>query len=51
MRPDSRTPAKLAQAISTIATSDSGRINRCNGGNAVVSAATPLVTLTATVST
>ena len=51
MRPDSRTPARLAQAISTMANSDSGRTNRCRGSNAVVSAATPLVTLTATVST
>ncbi len=37
--------------ISPIATSDSGRTSRCSGGNAVVRAATPLVTLTATVST
>jgi hypothetical protein len=51
MRPDSRTPARLAQAINAIAASDNGRMNRCSGGNAVVSAATPLVTLTATVST
>ncbi len=37
--------------MSPIAASDSGRTNRCSDGSAVVRAATPLVTLTATVST
>ena len=34
-----------------IAASDSGSTSGCSGGRAVVRAATPLVTLTATVST
>ncbi len=37
--------------ISPMAASDSGRMKRCSGSTAVVRAATPLVTLTATVST